>query len=69
MGKGAASRRKKFMEELRSQGEFHDPRTAGALADLLYDDFTDLPTVPLLLGRIRRMLREWSVFWLNPGTL
>jgi EAL domain-containing protein (putative c-di-GMP-specific phosphodiesterase class I) len=58
MVKRAASRRKKFMEELRSQGEFHDPRTAGDLADLLYDEVTDLPTVPLLLGRIRRMLRE-----------
>jgi EAL domain-containing protein (putative c-di-GMP-specific phosphodiesterase class I) len=58
MSKRVESRRKKFMEDLRSHGELRDPRTAGALADLLYDEVTDLPTVPLLLGRIRRMLRE-----------
>src|SRR5437667_9470887 len=52
------SRRKKFLQDLKARGEFHEPRTGGAVADLLYDDLTDLPTVPLLLGRIRRMLKD-----------
>jgi len=50
-----ASRRRKFLEELQARGESQD---AGALTDLLYDRVTDLPTVPLLLGRIRNMLKE-----------
>ena len=58
MGKSSQDRRKKFIEELKAQGEFHVPRTLGALTDLLYDDVADLPTVPLLLGRIQRMLKE-----------
>ncbi len=58
MAKRSPSRRKKFLDELRAQGEFHDPRMVGALADVLYDEVSDLPTVPLLLGRIRRMLRD-----------
>jgi EAL domain-containing protein (putative c-di-GMP-specific phosphodiesterase class I) len=52
------SRRKKFQEEMKARGEVRDARTAGALTDLLYDELTDLPTVPLLLGRIRRMLDD-----------
>ncbi len=52
------SRRKKFMSDLRARGELLNTRNAGALARLLYDDVTDLPTVPLLLGRIREMLKE-----------
>jgi EAL domain-containing protein (putative c-di-GMP-specific phosphodiesterase class I) len=52
------SRRKKIVEDLTARGELRVPRGAGALTDLLYDEVTDLPTVPLLLGRIRRMLRE-----------
>jgi EAL domain-containing protein (putative c-di-GMP-specific phosphodiesterase class I) len=50
-----ASRRRKFLDELQARGESQD---AGALTDLLYDRVTDLPTVPLLLGRIRNMLKE-----------
>jgi EAL domain-containing protein (putative c-di-GMP-specific phosphodiesterase class I) len=35
------------------------PRAAAeSLTGLLYDDLTDLPTVPLLMGRIRRLLRR-----------
>ncbi|HEU4402201.1 MAG TPA: EAL domain-containing protein [Candidatus Polarisedimenticolia bacterium] len=52
------SRRKKLMQDLKAQGELSGRGSAGALTDLLYDELTDLPTVPLLLGRIRRMLRE-----------
>src|SRR6267143_604766 len=58
MSARSQTRRKKFLEDLKARGEFRDAGTAGALTDLLYDDLTDLPTVPLLLGRIRRMLRE-----------
>jgi len=56
MGLSARSRRRKFLEELEARGEFHDPGTE--VAELLYDRVADLPTVPLLLGRIRNMLRE-----------
>ncbi|OLC55256.1 MAG: hypothetical protein AUH92_02550 [Acidobacteria bacterium 13_1_40CM_4_69_4] len=52
------SRRKKLMKDLKQKGELRGAGTAGGLTDLLYDELTDLPTVPLLLGRIRRMLRE-----------
>jgi EAL domain-containing protein (putative c-di-GMP-specific phosphodiesterase class I) len=52
------SRRRKLVKELKERGEWLDPRSAGAVTDLLYDKLTDLPTVPLLLGRIRRMLKE-----------
>jgi len=52
------SRRKKILEDLRACGELHDEPGSGLAADLLYDEMADLPTVPLLLGRIRRMLRE-----------
>ena len=55
MGAAGTSRKRKFLEELRARGESHD---AGTLTDLLYDRVTDLPTVPLLLGRIRNMLKE-----------
>src|SRR5882762_1459411 len=58
MSARSQTRRKKFLEDLKARGEFRDAGTAGALTDLLYDDVTDLPTVPLLLGRIRRMLKE-----------
>jgi EAL domain-containing protein (putative c-di-GMP-specific phosphodiesterase class I) len=51
------SRRKKLMKDLKDRGELRGISTAGALTDLLYDELTDLPTVPLLLGRIRRMLK------------
>ncbi|MBI1949935.1 MAG: EAL domain-containing protein [Acidobacteria bacterium] len=51
------SRRKKLMKDLKDRGELRGVSTAGALTDLLYDELTDLPTVPLLLGRIRRMLK------------
>lgn len=56
MSLSARSRRRKFLEELEARGEFHDPGTG--VAELLYDRVADLPTVPLLLGRIRNMLRE-----------
>jgi EAL domain-containing protein (putative c-di-GMP-specific phosphodiesterase class I) len=56
MGLSARSRRRKFLEELEARGEFHDPGTG--ISELLYDRVADLPTVPLLLGRIRNMLRE-----------
>jgi EAL domain-containing protein (putative c-di-GMP-specific phosphodiesterase class I) len=52
------SRRKKFMEDLKARGELRGAGTAGSITDLLYDELTDLPTVPLLLGRIRRLLKE-----------
>jgi EAL domain-containing protein (putative c-di-GMP-specific phosphodiesterase class I) len=55
MAAASSSRKQKFLEELRARGESQD---AGALTDLLYDRVTDLPTVPLLLGRIRNMLKE-----------
>lgn len=58
MGGRAGTRRKKFLEDLKARGELRDPGSAGALTDLLYDEVADLPTVPLLLGRIRRMLKE-----------
>ncbi len=51
------NRRKKLMKDLKDRGELRGVSTAGALTDLLYDELTDLPTVPLLLGRIRRMLK------------
>jgi len=56
MGVISRSRRRKFLEELQARGEFHDP--GNELTDLLYDRVTDLPTVPLLLGRIRNLLKE-----------
>ncbi|PYT15680.1 MAG: hypothetical protein DMF51_06325, partial [Acidobacteria bacterium] len=46
------------MKDLKQRGELRGAGTAGGLTDLLYDELTDLPTVPLLLGRIRRLLRE-----------
>ncbi len=46
------------MNDLKQRGELRGSSTAGALTDLLYDELTDLPTVPLLLGRIRRLLKE-----------
>ena len=52
------SRRKKLMKDLKQKGELRGAGTAGGLTDLLYDELTDLPTVPLLLGRIRRLLKE-----------
>src|SRR5881628_1375105 len=52
------SRRKKLVKDLKEKGELRGSSTAGALTDLLYDELTDLPTVPLLLGRIRRLLKE-----------
>ena len=52
------SRRKKLVKDLKEKGELPGSSTAGALTDLLYDELTDLPTVPLLLGRIRRLLKE-----------
>src|SRR5437867_4968907 len=52
------SRRRKLVKDLKERGELRGSSTAGALTDLLYDELTDLPTVPLLLGRIRRMLKE-----------
>src|SRR6266545_6102398 len=52
------SRRRKFVKDLKRKGELRGATTAGALTDLLYDELTDLPTVPLLLGRIRRLLKE-----------
>src|SRR5262245_17331975 len=52
------SRRRKLVKDLKQKGELRGSSTAGALTDLLYDELTDLPTVPLLLGRIRRLLRE-----------
>ncbi|HZM71639.1 MAG TPA: EAL domain-containing protein [Candidatus Cryosericum sp.] len=55
MGPSARGRRRKFLEELQARGEFHNGH---AVTDLLYDRVTDLPTVPLLLGRIRNLLRE-----------
>jgi len=56
MSPAARGRRRKFLEELQARGEFHDPEHA--VANLLYDRVTDLPTVPLLLGRIRNILKE-----------
>src|SRR2546425_5429978 len=52
------SRRRKLVKDLKERGELRGSSTAGALTDLLYDELTDLPTVPLLLGRIRRLLKE-----------
>src|SRR5438093_12662855 len=52
------SRRRKLVKDLKERGELRGSSTAGALPDLLYDELTDLPTVPLLLGRIRRLLKE-----------
>src|SRR5438034_11805799 len=52
------SRRRKLVKDLKQRGELAGRSTAGALTDLLYDELTDLPTVPLLLGRIRRLLKE-----------
>ena len=52
------SRRRKLVKDLKQKGELRGSSTAGALTDLLYDELTDLPTVPLLLGRIRRLLKE-----------
>jgi EAL domain-containing protein (putative c-di-GMP-specific phosphodiesterase class I) len=52
------SRRRKFLADMRAQGDLRGLPSATALSDLLYDELTDLPTVPLLLGRIRRMLGE-----------
>src|SRR5881628_1000553 len=52
------SRRKKLVKDLKEKGELRGSSTAGALTDLLYDELTDLPTVPLFPGRIRRRLRE-----------
>src|SRR5882672_3865170 len=52
------SRRRKLVKDLKQSGELAGRSTAGALTDLLYDELTDLPTVPLLLGRIRRLLKE-----------
>src|SRR6185295_17763889 len=52
------SRRRKLVKDLKQKGELRGATTAGALTDLLYDELTDLPTVPLLLGRIRRLLKE-----------
>jgi EAL domain-containing protein (putative c-di-GMP-specific phosphodiesterase class I) len=56
MSMSARKRRGRFLEELRTRGDLRAPGTAAA--DLLYDRVTDLPTVPLLLGRIRGILRE-----------
>lgn len=56
MAATARTRRRKFLEELQARGDVQE-RDAG-IADLLYDRVTDLPTVPLLLGRIRTLLRE-----------
>ncbi len=53
-----SNRRRKLVHDLKARGELRGSLPSGALTDLLYDDLTDLPTVPLLLGRIRRMLRE-----------
>ena len=53
----AKTRRRKFLEELHARGEFR-PAAGGEVAEYLYDRVADLPTVPLLLGRIRNMLRE-----------
>src|SRR2546428_11205059 len=52
------SRRRKLVKDLKERGELRGSSPAGALTDLLYDELTDLPTVPLLLGRIRRLLKE-----------
>jgi EAL domain-containing protein (putative c-di-GMP-specific phosphodiesterase class I) len=52
------NRRKKFVEDLRARGDLRGKGTAGALTNLLYDELTNLPMVPLLLGRIRRILKE-----------
>jgi EAL domain-containing protein (putative c-di-GMP-specific phosphodiesterase class I) len=52
------NRRRKLVKDLKERGELRGSSTAGALTDLLYDELTDLPTVPLLLGRIRRLLKE-----------
>jgi len=52
------SRRKKLVKDLKQRGELAVRTTTRALTDLLYDELTDLPTVPLLLGRIRRLLKE-----------
>lgn len=52
------SRRRKLVKDLKERGELAGSSTAGALTDLLYDELTDLPTVQLLLGRIRRLLKE-----------
>jgi EAL domain-containing protein (putative c-di-GMP-specific phosphodiesterase class I) len=54
----AQSRRRKFMAEMKARGDLRGLPSTSALSDLLYDELTDLPTVPLLLGRIRRMLGE-----------
>jgi EAL domain-containing protein (putative c-di-GMP-specific phosphodiesterase class I) len=56
MTASARAKRRKFVERLQTRDEFHEPDAA--IADLLYDQVTDLPTVPLLLGRIRGLLRE-----------
>lgn len=57
MAVSARTRRRKFMEELHARGEFR-PEAGADVAEFLYDRVADLPTVPLLLGRIRNMLRE-----------
>ena len=56
MAPAARGRRRKFLEELQARGEFHSHDHA--VAELLYDRVTDLPTVPLLLGRIRNLLKK-----------
>jgi EAL domain-containing protein (putative c-di-GMP-specific phosphodiesterase class I) len=49
-------RRKRLAQERRPRGETR--KASGAPADLLYDELTELPTVPLLMGRIRRLLQR-----------
>ncbi|MFQ5878535.1 MAG: hypothetical protein ACE5JH_12785, partial [Acidobacteriota bacterium] len=51
-------RPKVAVEERGARGDFEEAGSARALACLLYDELTDLPTVPLLLRRIRRLLKE-----------
>ena len=52
------SRRKKLIDDMRERGDLVEPATTSTIADLLYDELTDLPTVHLLLRRIRRLLKE-----------
>ncbi|HXH27749.1 MAG TPA: EAL domain-containing protein [Candidatus Polarisedimenticolia bacterium] len=51
-------RRRKTVDAPTTRGRARVSGAAAALTELLYDEVTDLPTVPLLLGHIRRMLRE-----------
>ena len=52
------TRRKKVHKGLAARRQAHARHNEANLADLLYDKVTDLPTVPLLMGWIRRLLNE-----------